>query len=87
MSITELSVLPHGTRVRVKRGRYPVAADLVGRTGVVVEHSQYFPNRVDVSLDGDPRIHTFALDETELVSVPAALTSDRVDAKKRLARP
>lgn len=87
MSITELSVLPHGTRIEVKRGRFPADPELVGRTGVVVEHSQYFPHKVSVSLDGDPEIHTFAPDEVDLVSAPAALPEDKAEAKKRLARP
>lgn len=87
MSITEFSVLPHGTRVRVKRGRFPTDPALVGREGVVVEHSQYFPHKISVSLDGDPEIHTFAPDELELVSGPVAVPADKAAAKKRLARP
>ena len=87
MSITEFSVLPHGTRVEVKRGRFPTDPDLIGRTGVVVEHSPYFPHKINVTLDGDPEIRTFAPDEVELVSAPAALPPDKADAKKRLARP
>jgi hypothetical protein len=87
MSITELSVLPRGTRVVVKRGRFPAAPALIGRTGLVVEHSQYFPHKIEVSLDGDPRVLTFAPDEIDLVSAPPVLTQDKVDAKKRLARP
>ena len=87
MSITEYSVLPHGTRVRVKRGRFPTNADLVGREGLVVEHTQYFPHKITVSLDGDPALHTFPPDEIELVSAPAALPKDKELAKKRLARP
>lgn len=87
MSITELSVLPHGTRVKVKRGRFPTDPSLLGQTGVVVEHSPYYPHKINVSLDGDPEIHTFAPDEVELVSAPPALPADKADAKKRLARP
>ena len=87
MSITELSVLPHGTRIRVKRGRFPSDPSLVGREGMVVEHSQYSPHKINVSLDGDPQIHTFAPDEVELVSAPPALPEDKEAAKKRLARP
>ena len=87
MSITELSVLPHGTRVRVKRGRFPADPALVGREGIVVEHSQYFPHKINVSLDGDPEIHAFAPDEIELVSAPPALPPDKEAAKDRLSRP
>lgn len=87
MSITELSVLPHGTRVKVRRGQFPTDPALVGQTGVVVEHSPYYPHKISVSLDGNPRIHTFAPDEVELVSAPAAVPAAQADAKKRLARP
>lgn len=87
MSITELSVLPRGARVEIKRGRFPADPALVGRKGVVVEHSQYAPHKISVSLDGDPAIHEFAPDEVELVSAPEALPGDKQAAKKRLARP
>lgn len=87
MSITELSVLPRGTRVKVRRGRFPTDPAVVGREGIVVEHSQYYPHKIEVSLDGDPSIHTFAPDEVEIVSAPEALPSDKEAAKKRLARP
>ncbi|MGK7312527.1 MAG: hypothetical protein ACN0LA_09855 [Candidatus Longimicrobiales bacterium M2_2A_002] len=87
MSITELSVLPRGARVEIRRGRFPADPALVGREGLVVEHSQYFPHKVSVSLDGDPTIHEFAPDEVEVVSAPDALPADKRAAKKRLARP
>lgn len=87
MAITELSVLPRGTRVEVKRGPFPSAAALIGRTGAVVEHSTYFPHKVDVALDGDPRMHTFAPVELEILEGPEAIPADRAAAKKRLSRP
>lgn len=87
MSITELSVLPRGTRVKIRRGRFPADPAAVGHEGLVVEHSPYSPHKIEVSLDGDPRIHTFAPDEVEIVTAPPALPSDRAAAKKRLARP
>ena len=87
MSITELSVLPRGTRVQIRRGRFPPDPALVGQDGIVVEHSPYFPHKIEVSLDGDPAIHTFAPDEVEIVAAPEALPPDKAQAKKRLARP
>jgi hypothetical protein len=87
MSITELSVLPRGTRVEVKRGRFPADPDLVGRAGAVVEHSVYTPHKVDVTLDGEQEIRAFAPGELRVLAGPEALPSDREDAKKRLARP
>ncbi|MFW6330322.1 MAG: hypothetical protein ACOC3J_01220 [Gemmatimonadota bacterium] len=87
MAITELSVLPHGTRVKVIRGPFPSDPALIGRVGTVVEHSTYYPNKVELSLDGDPRIHTMATSELEVVEGPEAIPPDRAEAKKRLARP
>jgi hypothetical protein len=87
MAITELSVLPHGTRVKIRRGGFPSDPALLGRTGTVVEHSTYFPHKVDVALDGEARVRTFAPAELDVVSGPEALPPDRADAKKRLARP
>jgi hypothetical protein len=60
---------------------------MVGREGAVVEHSQYFPHKVEVTLDGDPAIHTFAPDELDVISAPEALPKDKEMARKRLARP
>lgn len=87
MAITELSVLPHGTRVKVIRGPFPSDPALLGRTGTVVEHSTYFPHKVELSLDGDPRIRVVAASELEIVSGPEAIPPDQAAAKKRLARP
>lgn len=87
MSTTELSVLPRGARVRVKRGRFPTDPSLIGRSGTVVEHSVYSAHKVDVTLDGEPRIRTFAVDEVEVVEGPEAIPPEQEAAKKRLARP
>ncbi len=87
MAITELSVLPHGTRVRIQRGPLPSDPGLIGRTGAVVEHSVYTPQKVSVTLDGDPEIRAFAPVELEIVEGPEALPVDRETAKKRLSRP
>ena len=87
MATTELSVLPHGTRIRVRRGAFPMDPELVGRTGAVVEHSTYYPHKVEVTLDGEPQVRAFAPGELEVVSGPEALPPDRAEAKKRLARP
>ncbi len=87
MSVTELSVLPHGARVKVRRGPYPSDPALLGQVGTVVEHSTYFPTKVQVVLDGDPRILTFATAELEVVEGPEAIPPDREAARKRLVRP
>lgn len=87
MAITEFSVLPHGTRVRIKRGPYPTDAALLGRTGTVVEHSQYYPNKVEITLDGEAKIRTFAPVELEIVEGPEAIPPEQEAAKNRLVRP
>lgn len=87
MSITERSVLPHGTRVKVIRGRFPSDPSSIGRMGTVMEHSVYYPNKVDVAMDGNPAIRTFAPDEIEVVEGPESVPPDHEAAKKRLARP
>ena len=87
MAITELSTLPHGTRVRVKRGPYPTDPLLFDRLATVVEHSQYTPHQVSVSIDGDPQIHVFAPAELDVVTGPEAIPPEREAAKKRLVRP
>lgn len=87
MATTEFSVLPHGTRVRIQRGPYPADPDLVGRMGTVVEHSQYYPNKVDITLDGGAKIRTFAPVELEVVEGPEAIPPEQEAARNRLVRP
>lgn len=87
MAITELSTIPQGTRVRIGRGPFPADPALVGRTGTVVEHSQYTPHKVGVTLDGDPQIHVFAPAELEVVTGPEAIPPEQEAAKRRLVRP
>lgn len=87
MATTEFSVVQIGTRVKVGRGPFPTDPGLVGRLGTVVESSQYYPNKVSISLDGDPEIRTFAPVELELVEGPEALPPDIEAARKRLVRP
>lgn len=87
MSITESSIIQPGTRVRIRRGRMPSAPSLVGRRGMVVLSSQYDPRKVEVVLDGDPEIRTFAPVELERLTGPEALPADQEAARRRLARP
>lgn len=54
-----------GTRIRVKRGRFPMDADLLGRTGVVVEIDDHRPGRYGVVLDGEEQVREFVEDELE----------------------
>jgi hypothetical protein len=56
---------PEGTRVKIKRGSFPMSGDLLGKTGVVVELNDYRPGRYGVVLDGESRVRDFAEDELE----------------------
>ncbi|MBW3553266.1 MAG: hypothetical protein KY466_07145 [Gemmatimonadetes bacterium] len=87
MAITEFSVIPVGSRVKVRRGRFPMDPRLIGRPGLVMENSQYEPQKVAVVLDGETEIRTFAPGELDVVEGVAALPPDHGEARKRLARP
>lgn len=87
MAITEFSVIPVGSRVKVRRGRFPMDPVLDGRVGTVVENSQYTAHQVTVTLDGEPDIRVFSPGELEVVEGRAALPADQAAARKRLARP
>ena len=87
MAITERSIIPVGSRVEVTRGPFPGDPALIGRTGTVVVNSQYFPNKVEVQLDGEPEIRTFAPGELLVADSPPVLPPDEAAARRRLARP
>ena len=61
-------VFPQGTRVRIRRGRFPMAADLVNREGTVVFLDDYRPGRYGVVLDGEEDRRDFSEDELERLS-------------------
>lgn len=81
-----VAVIPQGTRVRVQRGRLPLDPAEIGRTGTVVEASEYSPNRYGVLLDGEPELRYYAPDELVVAEAPQP-APDREDAKRRLPRP
>ena len=56
---------PEGTRVEIRRGAFPMSADLVGRQGLVVEVDDYRKGRYGIQLDGEDRVRDFAEDELE----------------------
>jgi hypothetical protein len=59
-----------GTRVRVRRGRFPIDPRLLGRTGLIVETDDYRPDRYGVVLDEETEQREF--NEDELEPLPAA---------------
>ena len=54
-----------GTRVRVRRGRYPLDPSLIGRTGLIVENDEYRPHRYGVVLYGETEQLELHEDELE----------------------
>ena len=58
-----VAVHPQGSRVKVRRGRLPMNAALIGRSGTVVELSDYRPGRYGVVLDGEDEVREFREDE------------------------
>ncbi len=81
-----IAIIPMGARVRVRRGHLPADAAVVGRTGTVVEASEYNPARYGVALDGEPQVRVFALNELEILHYEA-LPPERQQAKQRRALP
>jgi hypothetical protein len=79
-------LIPMGTRVRVRRGEFPLDPSLVGRSGTVVDTSEYRPHAYGVVLDGDQEQRMFGPDELE-VTEERALPPDREAARRRRALP
>lgn len=69
---------PQGSRVRIRRGRFPMDGDLVGRMGLVVRIDEHRPRRYGVVLDGEEEVRDFAEDELELVESAGEL-EERAD--------
>lgn len=61
-------VYPLGTRVRVRRGKFPMDASQIGRTGLIVEVNDYRPEHYRVTLDGETELRDFLEDEIEPVA-------------------
>ena len=78
--------IPEGTRVKVKRGSVPQDPTLTGRTGTVLVATEYRPNAIGVSLDGDPQLRYFMPDELE-VTQELPLPPEREAAKRLRALP
>ncbi len=81
-----IPLIPPGARVKVRRGTLPMDPALIGRTGTVIVSTEYYPSRVDVSLDGTGEVRQFSPLELEVLQ-PLELPKDRQAALRRLARP
>jgi len=81
-----MAILPEGTRVKVRRGPLPQDPAVTGRTGFVVQASEYRDNALGVVLDGESATRWFTPGELEVVeSIP--LPPEREQAKTRRALP
>ena len=78
--------IPDGTRVRIKQSLFPQDPKLLGRTGTVVNTSEYHAHSVGVALDGGTDVRYFTPEELEVTGEPA-LPPDREAAKQRRALP
>lgn len=81
-----IALIPLGARVRVKRGVLPNDDALTGRTGTVIQASEYQPNAYGVVLDGERETRMFSPTELEVVEADA-LPPERQEAKQRRALP
>jgi hypothetical protein len=61
-----------GTRVKVKRGRFPMDSALLGRTGLIVTTDDYRPQRFGVVLDEETAVRDFHEDELEPLTAAVA---------------
>jgi len=80
------ALIQQGTRVRVQRGKLPLAPTEVGRVGTVVEASVYYAHRYGVLLDGEKELRYYTPEEL-VVAEPVQLAADREAAKRRRALP
>jgi hypothetical protein len=81
------SPLPAGTRVQVRRGERPLDGSLIGRTGIVVESTDYRPDRLGVVLDGESQPRMFGPGELEVTTAVPLLPPEREAAKRLRALP
>ena len=65
-----------GTRVEIRRGRFPLDASLIGRKGLVVDRDEYRQGRYAVQLDDEEGVRDFAEDELRPLSDEPKPASD-----------
>lgn len=70
--MVKIQVHSQGTRVRVRRGAFPMDPSLVGREGVVVHPRRYAGTgtKYGVQLDGEEQVRVFTEDELEPLGAP-----------------
>jgi hypothetical protein len=81
------AALPEGTRVKIVSGVLPQDPALIGRMGLVLAATEYAPQSLGVTLDGESVPRYFRPEELEVVSEPPLLPPEREAAKQRRALP
>jgi hypothetical protein len=81
MSI-RIAPLPEGTRVKVVQREVPQDRATTGRTGVVVQTTEYRPNAVGVLLDGESSFRWFRPAELETTADVPLMPPERYAAKQ-----
>ena len=71
--MVKVPLYPQGTRIRVRRGDYPLDPALVGREGTVILLHRTKKRRYGIQLDGEERIRAFDESELEPTQVPASI--------------
>jgi hypothetical protein len=71
--MVQIPLHSQGTRVRIRRGDYPVDASLVGRQATVIHLHRNMPRRYAVQLDGESGLRSFDESELEAISTPVGL--------------
>jgi hypothetical protein len=81
-----IPLVAEGTRVKVKRARVPQDPAVTGRTGTVVNASEYRTESLGVLLDGEQTVRQFMPDELEVTEIQP-LPPEREAAKQRRSLP
>jgi hypothetical protein len=63
--MVKIQIHPQGSRVKIRKGHFPLDPPLEGRTGTVIQLRRYGGSKYGVQLDGETRIRVFAEDELE----------------------
>ena len=86
MSI-RIAPLPEGTRVKVVQRDLPQDPSTTGRSGVVVQTTEYRANAVGVILDGEAQFRWFRPAELETTQDVPLVPPERFAAKQIKALP
>ena len=82
--MVRIHLYPQGTRVRIRRGDFPIDPTLEGREGTVLLLEGRVPGRYHVQLDGEDRFRAFDESELEPLRGPG---SDDTEATAEAATP